>query len=113
LDNWEKKGLVYRKKDSIEYYEKGKAGWYCKKDGFQCYSKKNDGVDYVEKIDVVHYYVVGINFVLVVRECHGFVNPCGSTPRVRTGTGTGWGLVTLAQPAPMVRAPSGHSGFCT
>ena len=47
------------------------------------------------------------------RECHGFVNPCGSTPRVRTGMGTGWGLVTLTQPAPVVRAPSGHSGFCT
>ena len=47
------------------------------------------------------------------RECHRFVNPCGSTPQVRTGTGTGWGLVTLAQPAPVVRAPSGHSGFCT
>ena len=49
----------------------------------------------------------------LIRECHRFVNPCGSMPRVRTGTGTGWGLVTLAQPAPVVRAPSGHSGFVT
>jgi len=45
---------------------KVKAGWYCKKDSFQCCSKKNDSVDYVEKIDVVRYYFVGINFVLVV-----------------------------------------------
>ena len=38
------------------------------------------------------------------RECHGFVNPCGLTPRVHTGMGMGWGLVTLAQPTPALRA---------
>ena len=38
------------------------------------------------------------------RECHRFVNPCGLMPRVHTGTGTGWGLVTLTQPAPALRA---------
>jgi len=65
---------VYREKDGIGHCEKAKAGWYHKEDGFQCCSKKNDGIHYVEKVDGVHYvekvdgvhYYAGKNFVLLV-----------------------------------------------
>ena len=40
----------------------------------------------------------------VVREGHGFVNPCGLRPWVHMGMGTGWGLVTPTQPVPMTQA---------
>ena len=36
-----------------------------------------------------------------VRECHGFVNPCGLVPQVPVGAGMGCEFVTLAQPVPM------------
>ena len=42
--------------------------------------------------------------LIPIRECHGFVSPCGQKSRAHTGTGTGWGSVTLTQPAPVMRA---------
>jgi len=53
---------------------------------------------------IICKYIVSTRIHILTRECHGFVNPCGLTPRVHTGTGTGWGLVTLTQPAPALRA---------
>ena len=40
---------------------------------------------------------------IVIRECHGFVNPCGCNLWVSAGTGTGWDLVTQAEPMPVRR----------
>jgi len=44
----------------------------------------------------------------VIRECHGFMNPCGLAPRVVAGVGAGWAFVTPAQPIPMTQV----HGFC-
>jgi len=38
-----------------------------------------------------------------IRECHGFVNPCGLMPQVPAGAGAGCEFVTLAQPVPVTR----------
>ena len=37
------------------------------------------------------------------RECQGFVTPCRCNIRASEGTGTGWDLVSLAQPVPVGR----------
>ena len=83
--------------------DNGDVVWIYKGDIFRPAAKLNTVLllDQGGTVDIVH------------RECHGFVNLCRSTLPVHTGMGTGWGLVTLTQPAPVVRAPSGHSGFCT
>ena len=40
---------------------------------------------------------------VLVRECHRFINPCGLRPQVCAGMGTGWNVVTLAQPIPITQ----------
>ena len=51
--------------------------------------------------------VLELKVMLMTRDCHGFINPCGLWVRVGAGAGAGWNFSTLRKPAPA----STGSGF--